>query len=544
LKAKWLYLRRTNKDIGVEPPPVTREVITLEGDQFCIYFPYDAQMVQNVKTAFSYRRYQKGSNGPATNHWEVPARFEAVEEMAKFVQTHGFDVTEGAKNVLDSLAQQAQVNLVPTPNITAEILEQEVVGFTINTKGVINQELNSVIKSGGNYRFDGEHKVWHLSFSKPAVKAIETLITQYGMTTEEGLVYRVNAQLAEIKKVIELSGLADTDIEIACNQGMSYLGFQKAGIVYARRGNTLIGDEPGLGKTIQGVGVSNDTPSISKVLILCPASLKLNWKREWLKWDIKGLSVGVIMDGKSEFPNTDVVILNYNAKLLKNYIAAIHARTWDLIIIDEVHNLRNPKAQWTKMVFGYTPRNSKETAVPAIQAGKKLYLTGTPITNRPIELWPLLSSLRPDIFNNFVKFAFRYCGAENDGHGWNFKGASNLDELQELLRSTCMIRRLKTQVLKELPKKTRQIIELEDVKGLAKKEQSIVNAAATKMAEIKAKQTLAYLSNDVAAYKLAAKELKDLQNTSFDQMSKVRHATALAKVPQVIQLIEELLEAA
>ena len=522
-------------------------IVTLKGDQFEIYFPYSKQMVQAFKDSFDYsrRRFQYGQNGPASNHWEVPARFDAVEEMAKFVQTYGFSVTEEAKNVLDQLANQVQVNLAPTPNITAETLEGEIVGFKINPK-VYNPELNSVIKSGGNYRFNGSDKTWSLRFSKSAVKAVETLVNEYGMTTEEGLVARVNAQLDEIKKVIELSGLSDTDIEIICKEGMSYLGFQKAGIVYARRGNTLIGDEPGLGKTIQGVGVSNDTPSIRKVLILCPASLKLNWKREWLKWDVKGLSVGVILDGKSEFPDTDVVILNYNAKLLKNYIAAIHARTWDLLIIDEVHNLRNPKAQWTKMVFGYTPRPGMkdQVAIPAISAGKKLYLTGTPITNRPIELWPLLSSLRPDIFNDFVKFAFRYCGAENDGHGWNFKGASHLDELQELLRSTCMIRRLKTQVMKELPKKTRQIIELEDVKGLAKKEQSLIHKAAIKMAELKAKQTFAYLSNDVVAYRAAAQELKDLQQVSFDQMAKVRHQTALAKAPQVIQLIEELLEAA
>ena len=520
--------------------------ITLEGDQFCIYFPYSGQMVQNVKNAFTYRRFQYGANGPLTNHWQVPARFDAVEQMAKFIKQYDFVVSEEAKNVLEQLAQQVQVNLAPIPNITAELLEGEIVGFTINTKGVIDVNLNSVIKSSGSARFDGNKKVWHIGFSKPAVKAIETLIAEFNMTIEEGLVAKINAQLEEIKKVIELSGLSDTDIEIACKEGMAYLGFQKAGVVYARRGNTLIGDEPGLGKTIQGVGVSNDTPSIRKVLILCPASLKLNWKREWLKWDIKGLSVGVIMDGKSEFPDTDVVILNYNAKLLKNYIAAIHARTWDLLIIDEVHNLRNPKAQWTKMVFGFTPRPGAkdQTVVPAITAGKKLYLTGTPITNRPIELWPLLSSLRPDIFNDFVKFAFRYCGPKNDGHGWDFKGESNLDELQELLRSTCMIRRLKTQVLKELPKKTRQIIELEDVKGLAKKEQSLIQKAAKRMAELKAAQTMAYLSNDLAAYKTAAAELKDLQKASFDTMSQVRHQTAVAKAPQVIQLIEELLEAA
>ena len=92
-------------------------IVTLKGDQFEIYFPYSKQMVQAFKDSFDYsrRRFQYGQNGPASNHWEVPARFDAVEEMAKFVQTYGFSVTEEAKNVLDQLANQVQVNLAPPP---------------------------------------------------------------------------------------------------------------------------------------------------------------------------------------------------------------------------------------------------------------------------------------------------------------------------------------------------------------------------------------------------------------------------------------------
>ena len=96
--------------------------------------------------------------------------------------------------------------------------------------------------------------------------------------------YRTNIE-TEKQKAREASRATDSDVEIPAPEGLEYLPYQKAGIRYAMtRKATIIGDEMGLGKTIQAIGVINADDSIRKVLVICPASLRLNWKRELEKW--------------------------------------------------------------------------------------------------------------------------------------------------------------------------------------------------------------------------------------------------------------------
>src|ERR1700674_3033206 len=88
-------------------------------------------------------------------------------------------------------------------------------------------------------------------------------------------------------------------------KGLNYLPYQRDAIAFAlEHENCLIADEMGLGKTIEAIGVSNALPSARRVLIVCPASLKLNWQREWECWDVKHLSVGTVTG--DEFPDADV----------------------------------------------------------------------------------------------------------------------------------------------------------------------------------------------------------------------------------------------
>src|SRR5208282_2657207 len=105
-------------------------------------------------------------------------------------------------------------------------------------------------------------------------------------------------------------------------------------------------------------------------------------------------------------------------------------------------------------------------AVATIAADRRLFLTGTPIVNRPKELWPIIFSLCPTFEKDFFAYAKKYCGAVHNGFGWDFNGASNLEDLQERLRALFMVRRLKKDVLKELPPKRRQVLVLEAGPGL------------------------------------------------------------------------------
>jgi SNF2 family DNA or RNA helicase len=219
----------------------------------------------------------------------------------------------------------------------------------------------------------------------------------------------------------------------------------------------------GLGKTIQGIGVWNCC-RFEKTLVVCPASLKLNWKREFEKWAIRPIKVQIINGTKTDaWPvndDYDVLIINYD--IVVAHKPRLMEIDWDFQIVDECHYLKNPDTKRTKALLGYKPRSgSASKSEKPIPGRCKIYMSGTPIVNRPVELWPLLSSVDPKGLGvSFFGFAKRYCAAKQTGWGWDFSGASNLEELQERLRERFMCRRLKQDVLKDLPAKRRQVLEL------------------------------------------------------------------------------------
>uniref|UniRef100_A0AB74UIC7 Helicase ATP-binding domain-containing protein n=1 Tax=Caulobacter phage BL57 TaxID=3348355 RepID=A0AB74UIC7_9VIRU len=202
----------------------------------------------------------------------------------------------------------------------------------------------------------------------------------------KGVVWKDRA-IAEIDHRLEIAKLsralsykADCDFwpplsKAVEAKGWDYKPFQRAGIDFATlpgRRDVLIADPPGLGKTIQAIGVSNTLKKIRRVLVVVPASLKENWRREWLLWCAKGLSVGVASthhreqfqdgfykNGKPRFrsvvhkrwwPSTDVVIINYD--ILERFSKEIHAQPWDLLICDECHALKTPDSGRTVFVLG------------------------------------------------------------------------------------------------------------------------------------------------------------------------------------------------
>ena len=311
----------------------------------------------------------------------------------------------------------------------------------------------------------------------------------------------VVTQTVDDNAAIERSAATASDMEIPVPDGLAYLPFQKAGIAYAcDRKNTLIGDEMGLGKTIQAIGVINVTTP-KTVLVVCPASLKLNWKIEMKKWLVAERTIDIVNGGGDQIPaNPDIIIINYD--VLTKHAKALQSRTWDMVIMDEVHKIKNPKAKRTVVAV-------------SIKAHRKVLLTGTPITNRPIELQPIAGYLDHKSFGNFFYFAKKYAGAYKSRFGWDFSGSSNLDELQRRLRQSFMIRRKKDEVLKDLPAKVRQVIVLPS------------------------KEYSNELTKEFDALADAVEETS-FEKVSFEKMSGVRHEMALAKVNDVVDHLIDL----
>ena len=174
---------------------------------------------------------------------------------------------------------------------------------------------------------------------------------------------QIAAKAAEEKaraESLELSKATDADVDLPSPEGLEYLPYQKAGINYALdREAVLIGDEMGLGKTIQAIGVFNTDPSVKTVLVICPSSLRLNWKKEFEKWATRPIEVRVVNGGaKKAWPEGtpgeefNVVVINYD--VCSKHKAKLDSIEWDLAIIDEAHYLKNPKAARTKAIFGGT----------------------------------------------------------------------------------------------------------------------------------------------------------------------------------------------
>lgn len=346
------------------------------------------------------------------------------------------------------------------------------------------------------------------------------------------------------------ASVAPVGVTVPAPAGLDYLPYQLAGIAYARaRQSTLIGDEMGLGKTIQALGLINADPTITRVIIVCPASLRLNWAREAAKWLVRPMRVWIALDtGKPCPADAELAIINYD-RLGK--CPELMAREWDLLVVDEAHSVKNPKALRTQRLLG-TPAKRASKGKPATEAvpgllarcARRVFMTGTPIVNRPVELHGLIDALAPGQFGTFFQYAQRYCAAKQTRWGWDFTGSSNLEELQQRLRSTIMVRRLKKDVLTELPPKRRQIIDLipNGAGGLVEEEASIYEQHREAIEEAKADVELAHAAGNPEEYKSAVERLRACQQFAFEALADIRKRVEVAKAPKAVEFVAEMLE--
>ena len=222
----------------------------------------------------------------------------------------------------------------------------------------------------------------------------------------------------------------------------------------------LVADAMGLGKTIETLAWISLHPELSPTVIVAPASVKLNWYREIQKW-LPHATAQVIKNSSDTFKeDKDFYIINYD--LIWRMEDKMLALDYKTLVLDEVTYIKEGKSKRTKMAkkLGKT-------------AKKIIGLSGTPILNRPIEFFNFLNMTNSKLFSNFISFGTRYCGGKQISIPsrwgrrmvWNFTGATNLQELRNLLKPFT-IRRLKSQVLTELPDKRREFLYLDLSKKL------------------------------------------------------------------------------
>lgn len=343
---------------------------------------------------------------------------------------------------------------------------------------------------------------------------------------------------------LEASRAADSDIELPMPAGRKPYPFQRAGVAYAlKRDGTLIGDEMGLGKTIQAILFANAVAA-KRIVVVAPASLLLNWRNEIRRWQTLDLPVFVIRPGRVFTGKPEGwYIINYD--IVSRYETQLKLEgEWDLMVLDECQYLKTRTAKRTLTLLGGKQKSKGNVGEPNLIATVKpvpakriLALTGTPIMNRPAELFPILHRLDEKRWPTWTTFKRRYCG-------YDPKGAQNLDELNARLRETVMVRRLKKDVLTELPAKTRQIVSLDvddpAVQAVVDQENAIFEQTEKAVAAASYAMQAAEADGDEARYRSAVAQLQQVQGIAFSEMARVRHETAIAKLPQVIEHLESI----
>lgn len=330
-------------------------------------------------------------------------------------------------------------------------------------------------------------------------------------------------------------------VEIPAPNGLRPFPFQVEGARFLlSREGALLGDEMGLGKTVQVLLAVNADPSIRRVLVVCPASVKLNWEREARRWLVRPFET-LVLSGTTPSPIPTpkgdkglFVVINYDIAAV--WEEELRRHVWDLMVLDEAHYVKDPKAKRTRAILGPKARNP-------IPARKRVALTGTPIVNRPVELWPILAWLDYRAWGNFWAYAKRYCNAHYNGYGWDFRGASNLEELRARLRPY-MLRREKAEVLKDLPEKIREIIVLprNGLSSLVEEEWAIWNQYQEKLSSLREQAERARQAKDKDELARILAEIRSVSQVAFSAMSTIRARLAEAKAAKVGAFVKDLLE--
>jgi SNF2 family DNA or RNA helicase len=376
--------------------------------------------------------------------------------------------------------QALAANYTPPEQTAQEAHIQVMDGHIIIKEEFFGQIPLHVTRAIPGRRWDGPNKINHVSTSVYLYKLAEeyklTISGEARALIEKGRADE-EVKAAAIEATIADSKAHDTNVDVAIMDDLR--PYQRAGVAYmiTRRNEDtpfigcLNADDMGLGKTRQAISAL-ETKEAYPALVVCPSNLKFVWERE-IKALIPHRTVHVYGSKNTgqRLMKADILIMSYN--IVASYIPYLPKLR--ALVCDESHYIKNEKADRTKAILeltgnltieeqdAYGNKTKRRSECMLADNALVMELTGTPVLNRPIELVQQLVVL--GVLNPRTKgegsvswFKYRYCKpeAKNGNAKWmSFNGATNTEELHIWLRQTCMVQRTKTDVLRELPPKTR-----------------------------------------------------------------------------------------
>ena len=325
-----------------------------------------------------------------------------------------------------------------------------------------NQQVVTVLRNLSSRDYNPTTKRWSFDLNE-----YKKLLSDLRSLHDIELIFTDTIPERLINALLEVRNRPKEPIDLSQRLGPKLMNklytFQTEGIIFGIRtgGRCLIADDMGLGKTIQSIGIAQWFRQDWPLLIVCPSSLRLQWRDSIIEYlsDITSDDILVVKKVNEILPKIGITIISYDLLArMRSQFSLDSKHIYNCVILDESHYIKSDSAARTEAVH-LLAKSSKRVVL----------LTGTPALSRPMELFTQIKLIDPKLFTSKHEFGVRYCDAQlkkfwqrggkrSQISIWDYKGAKNLDELKIFLEATLLVRRLKTEVLHELTKKKREMV--------------------------------------------------------------------------------------
>ncbi|XP_042565675.1 LOW QUALITY PROTEIN: SWI/SNF-related matrix-associated actin-dependent regulator of chromatin subfamily A-like protein 1 [Clupea harengus] len=496
-------------------PPVKKPAVSVRGrcvshtaERFRVEVGYQAQLIAVFKNIPS-KNYD-----PATKMWnfgledygQLMAEASGIPSVAlkPLEGMVGLDVTVATSRARDAAALSALMKLCQGWQKPGAIVKAQCV-LTSRSRFEVDSPYHANIiaafKQMPSKNYDMKTRKWSFLLEDYG-KLMEVLNAISSVEVEPLPRAVVQAFSSQFEKSVsqgsEVAEPPDADLsEVDATLVSSLMQFQRVGVNYAvaKDGRLLLADDMGLGKTVQAICIAAYYRKEWPLLVVSPSSVRFTWAEAFRRWlpSVGADSVNVVVTGRDNLRGGLVNIVSYD--LLSRVDKQKPAEPFNVLIMDESHFLKNMKTARCR------------AALPLLKAAKRvILLSGTPAMSRPSELYSQILAVSPSLFPRFHDFGARYCDAKQLAWGWDYSGSSNLLELRLLLGETLMLRRLKREVLSQLPAKQRKVV-IVTTDGINARTKAALSSAAKNLAsgsnnKMKEKEALLVYYNHTAEAKI------------------------------------------
>ncbi|XP_054979212.1 SWI/SNF-related matrix-associated actin-dependent regulator of chromatin subfamily A-like protein 1 isoform X2 [Sorex araneus] len=495
---------------GSGPPPgppgrgqVQRGKCVKKGNRFQVVVGYDAKLIAVFKSMPS-RSYDPESKTWNFSMTDYSALMKAVQNLPT-VSLQPLEEAPGSRE--PQAAAPSDARLPPAASLSFVKGQCLLISRTRFEADIgYSKDLIELFRKMKSKIYDANTRKWSFLLEEHDVLIEQArLIPQVQLEPLPKTLLQAFA--SQLKKTCVEADIPEADLSgVDAKLVSSLLPFQRAGVNFAiaKGGRLLLADDMGLGKTIQALCIAAFYRKEWPLLVVVPSSVRFTWKQAFLRWlpSLSEDSINVVVSGKDRLAAGLVSIVSFD--LLSKMEKQLKT-SFKVVIIDESHFLKNSKTARCR------------AAMPILKMAKRaILLSGTPAMSRPAELYTQILAVKPTFFPHFHLFGLRYCDAKRPW-GWDYSGSSNLGELKVLLEEAVMLRRLKSDVLSQLPAKQRKMVVVAPERMSAKTRAAL----------------------DAAAKEMASRDTKQKQKEALFVFF---NRTAEAKIPAIIEYILDLLE--